>query len=145
MWPAVHKSIAWQTVRQTELEQKQLQQKGAARNINKFIKKVSKKAESAQTNGSQQMQRFTWTLQKGNKNSRFLCKLHSFLSFPPPPLPPAWFNSMHTYKKHREKYWNDAAHLCMTTKWQWNRLCRRKCRAWRVEVIIPCNLKNTTY
>lgn len=66
MWPAVHKSIARannltdrQTVGQTELEQKQLQQKGAARNINKFIKKVSKKQKkqkvldcSAQTNGT---------------------------------------------------------------------------------------------
>lgn len=86
MWPAVHKSIARannltdrQTVGQTELEQKQLQQKGAARNINKFIKKVSKKQKkqkaldcSAQTNGTQQMQRFTWTLQK--KKTHFLCK-----------------------------------------------------------------------
>lgn len=80
MWPAVHKSIAWQTVRQTELEQKQLQQKGAARNINKFIKKVSKKAKSAQTNGTQQMQRFTWTLQKEIKTLAFYASY--ILSFP---------------------------------------------------------------
>lgn len=92
MWPAVHKSIAWQTDRQTELEQKQLQQKGAARNINKFIKKVSKKAKSAQTNGTQQMQRFTWTLQKKikKKTQKTLAFYASYILSFPSLLPPSF-------------------------------------------------------
>lgn len=127
----VNEQITWQT--DTTTNNSSCNKKGQQQHATSTssLKKLAKKQKALDCSSSNERNSANATLHLNvakQKNKKTLAFYASYiLSFSP--LPCASHDltdctpTLCSAKNTEEKYWNDAAHLCTTTKWQANRLC----------------------